>query len=409
MKFFPCYTQLDKMDCGPTCLRMIAKYYGRDYSIQYLREKSFITRQGVSMLGISDAAERIGFHTNGLQVSWEELIKNVTLPCILHWNQNHFVVLYNVKKKRNGHYILSISDPAGEKYTIDKDTFLRYWISTKDKQENLGTVLVLSPTPDFYEFEDDQNTIAKRNITYYIGYLRPYRSQLIQLLIGMGLGSILQLIFPFLTQAMVDQGIGNHNLSFITLVLIAQLFLFSTQLLIDFIRNWIILHINSRISISLISDFLTKLMKLPIRFFDSKNVGDILQRIKDNGRIKTFLTGSTLNILFSAVNFIIFAIILAYYKLSILLVFLLGNSLYVAWILLFMKYRRRLDYRRFSQSSIEQSNLVQLVTGMQEIKLTNSERHHRWKWEGIQVSLFKINLKGLALGQYQQSGSLFFS
>ena len=408
MKVFPNYKQLDAMDCGPTCLRMIAKYYGKSYSIQNLREKAFITREGVSMLGISDAAESIGFHTNGVQITFEQLAEEAPLPCILHWNQNHFVVCYGVKKRRKGEYEIKISDPAGEKYVLNKEQFLKCWISTRSEGEDMGTALLLEPTPDFYT-SDLEGEESKKSFRYFFRYLRPYRSQVIQLIIGLVVSSALALIFPFLTQAVVDQGIGNNNLSFIKLILIAQLVLFVTQLVVEFIRNWITLHVNTRISIALISDFLSKLMKLPLRFFDSKNIGDIMQRIGDNERIKSFLTGSTLTTLFSFANFIVFAIILAYYNLTILGVFVLGNTLYILWILLFLKYRRKLDMGRFAQASAEQSNLVQMVTGMQEIKLNNCEKQQRWKWERIQVKLFKISVKGLALGQYQQLGSIFFS
>ena len=407
-KSFPTYRQLDAMDCGPTCLRMIAKYYGRNYSIQYLREKSFITRRGVSMLGISDAAEVIGFRTNGVKITFEQLVSEKPLPCILHWNQNHFVVCYGISRKHNGDYEIKISDPAGEKYIMNREVFLKCWLSSRLGGEDTGTALLLEPTPDFYTQDDGLENPGK-NISYFFRYLHPYRSQIIQLIIGLLVGSVLSLILPFLTQAMVDQGIGNNNLSFITLVLIAQLILFVTQLAVEFIRNWITLHVNSRISISLISDFLSKLMKLPIRFFDTKNVGDIMQRIGDNDRIKSFLTGSTLTTLFSFVNFIIFAVILAYYNLTILGVFVLGNTLYISWILLFLRYRRKLDMARFSQASAQQSNLVQIVTGMQEIKLNNCEKQQRWKWERIQIKLFKISIRGMALGQYQQMGSVFFN
>lgn len=408
MKVFPNYKQLDAMDCGPTCLRMITKYYGKSYSIQNLREKAFITREGVSMLGISDAAESIGFHTNGVQITFEQLAEEAPRPCILHWNQNHFVVCYGVKKRRKGEYEIKISDPAGEKYVLNKEQFLKCWISTRSEGEDMGTALLLEPTPDFYT-SDLEGGESKKSFRYFFRYLRPYRSQVIQLIIGLVVSSALALIFPFLTQAVVDQGIGNNNLSFITLILIAQLVLFVTQLVAEFIRNWITLHVNTRISIALISDFLAKLMKLPLRFFDSKNIGDIMQRIGDNERIKSFLTGATLTTLFSFANFLVFAIILAYYNLTILGVFVLGNTLYILWILLFLKYRRKLDMGRFAQASAEQSNLVQMVTGMQEIKLNNCEKHQRWKWERIQVKLFKISVKGLALGQYQQLGSIFFS
>lgn len=414
-KPFPHYTQLEAMDCGPTCLRMIAKYYGRSYSLQTLREKSFITREGVSMLGISDAAESIGFRTQGVRLTVEQLLDNTPLPCILHWNQNHFVVCYHIGKKisfwhktEDPEYIFRIADPAGEKYDMCKEAFLQCWISSRQNNKDTGTALLLNPTPEFNTYEDDEEK-AEKKLDYFFRYLLPYKSQLFQLVIGMAVGSILALIAPFFTQAVVDQGIGNRNLSLITLILIAQLVLSITQMGMGFIQSWLSLHMNTRISISLISDFLSKLMKLPIRFFDAKNIGDILQRIGDHGRIQSFMTGTTLSTLFSFVNFFIFAFILAYYNLTILIVFLTGNILNTTWILLFMRYRRKLDHMRFAQSSANQSNLVQLVTGMQEIKLSNCEKQQRWKWESIQVKLFKISMKGMALGQYQQAGSTFFS
>lgn len=410
---FPHYLQLDSMDCGPSCLRMIAKYYGRSYSLQNLRERSFISRQGVSMLGISDAAESIGFRTQGVRISLEQLIEDAPLPCILHWNQNHFVVLYGIKKRKSllskkVNYTFKVSDPANGKYPIDKAGFKKCWISTKEGGKSSGTALLLAPTPDFYEQIDDKEQ-QKRNLSFYLRYLFPYKSQLCQLIVGMLIGSIFSLILPFLTQAVVDQGIGNSNLNFITLILIAQLVLSFTQIGVGFIQSWISLHMNTRISITLISDFLAKLMKLPIRFFDAKNIGDIMQRIGDHSRIQSFMTGTTISTLFSFFNFFIFAFIMAYYNLTILLVFLLGNLLYVGWVLSFMRYRRKLDNARFTQASANQSNMVQLITGMQEIKLNNCEKQQRWKWESIQVKLFKISIKGTALGQIQQGGSAFFS
>lgn len=407
IKSFPNYLQLDAMDCGPTCLRIIAKHYGRSYSLQTLRDKSFITRQGVSMLGISDAAESIGFRTQGLRITLDRLIEDMPLPCILHWNQNHFVVCYEITGKEGNHYF-RISDPARGKYKIDEQGFRKCWCSTKDGNEEAGTALALSPSPEFYEHEDERMG-GNRNIGYFFQYLFPYKSQLLQLVIGIMLGSIFSLILPFLTQAVVDQGINNNNLSLITLILVAQLILAVTQTGVSFIQSWITLHMNTRISITLISDFLMKLMKLPLHFFDSKNIGDIMQRIGDHSRIQAFMTGNALTTFFSLFNFIVFAFILVYYDVQILLVFIVGNTLYVLWIVFFMRYRRKLDNARFTQSSVNQSNMVQMITGMQEIKLNNCEKQQRWLWESIQVKLFKISIKSTALGQYQQIGSIFFS
>jgi len=405
MDLFPNYTQLDRMDCGPTCLKIIAKYYGRSISLQIIREKSHITKTGVSLLGISEAAESIGMRTRAVKLSFAQLEKERPLPCILHWNKEHFVVCYAITSGKNTK--IKISDPQGEKYILNKEDFLKLWIGQKEDAD-IGAALLLTPSSRFYQ-ENDIFQEKGHKLYHYFNYLIPYKSQFFQLFVGLLIGSIISLILPFLSQAMIDQGVNQQNLNIISLILIAQLVLFLTRLAMEFIRNWLTLHINTRVSISLISDFLAKLMKLPIRFFDTKNIGDIMQRIRDNGRIKSFLTGSTLVILFSFINFIVFSFILAYYSFSIFLIFLVGNILYVAWVFLFLKVRRKLDLVRFAQSSAEQSNLVQIITGMQEIKLNNCENQQRWKWEEIQVKLFRISMKSLAFGQYQQLGSAFFA
>lgn len=407
MRRFPHYLQFDAMDCGPTCLRMIAKYYGKSYSLETLRSRCFITREGVSMLGISDAAESIGFHTSGVRISLKQLKEDMPLPCILHWNQNHFVVCYAIDKKKDG-YHFHIADPASQLVTYREEELKHCWISTQVNGEGRGTALALEPSPEFDSWKNESDD-KKKNLSFFLKYLSPYRKQLVQLFLGILTVSLLQLIFPFLTQSLVDVGIRDGNQNFILLVLVAQFVVSASQLSVDFIRSWIILHMNTRINISLISDFLIKLMRLPLRFFDTKMIGDIMQRIGDHGRIESFLMGSSIVTLFSFVNFFIFGIILAYYDLLILGIFLLGNSLYIGWVLCFMKYRRELDIRRFSQSSSEQSSLIQLITGMQEIKLNNCEKQKRWQWERIQVKLFKISIKGLALGQIQQVGSVFFN
>lgn len=407
MKRFPDYRQLDSMDCGPTALRMVAKYWGKNYSLQTLRERSFITRRGVSMLGISDAAESIGLRTQGVKITINQLVNDVSLPTILHWNQNHFVVCYKIKRSKDGP-IFYIADPASGHVAYRQKEFAKCWISTSMNGEDVGTALLLEPSPGFYDADDEKDE-NKSNLRYFFRYLKPYKSGFVQLILAMVAASILQLILPFLTQSLVDTGIRDSNISFISLILIAQLVIFIARLSVDFIRSWVMLHINARINISLISDFLSKLMRLPLRFFDTKMIGDIMQRIGDHKRIEIFLTGSSLNTLFSFFNFIIFGIILGYYDMTILGIFLLGNGLYVLWVLAFMKYRRRLDIKRFNQSAKDQSNTYQLITGMQEIKLNNCETQKRWGWEQIQVRLYKISMKGLALGQFQQAGSVFFS
>lgn len=405
---FPHYHQLDSADCGPSCLRMIARHYGRTYTLETLRERCFITREGVSMLGISDAAESIGMRSMDVKISVEQLAKDAILPCILHWNQHHFVVLYKVSRHRKGGHRFHIADPASQKAVFRQEELERCWLAKKENGEDVGMALLLEPGPDFMAYEDEKRS-AKRDLFFFVRYLLPYKRQFLQLVIGMFLGMVLQIIFPFLTQSLVDVGIRSADLGFVSLILIAQLALFLSQLGVGFIRSWILLHVNSRVDITLISDFLMKLMCLPLRYFDTKNTGDIMQRIGDHGRIKSFLMGNSINILFSLLNFLVFGFILAYYNPIILLIFLFGNTCHVVWILSFMKYRRELDIRRFNQSAGEQSKLIQLIQGMQEIKLNNCEKQKRWEWERIQVKLFRISLRGLAIGQIQQVGSVFFT
>jgi ATP-binding cassette subfamily B protein len=411
MPKYPFYQQYDAMDCGATCLRMIAKHYGKTYTLETLRRKTSISREGVSILGISKAAEEIGFKTLGVKISFESLAEESPLPCIVHWKQTHFVVVYDIKlkKKSNGELAgyVRVADPAHGllKYSIAE--FLKLWVSDKKDGEDKGIALLFEPGAEFDNTEDEKPD--KTKFKFIFRYLRPYKKLIVQLFLGMLIGTGMQLIFPFLTQSIVDYGIGNNNLSFVVVILIAQLTLYTAQTAVEFIRSWILLHITTRINISIISDFLAKLMRLPLGFFDTKMIGDIMQRIGDHGRIENFLTSATLSTLFSAVNFVVFVCVLAFYNLYLLLIFLVASLLYVLWITIFLKRRRDLDFKRFTQASSEQSNLYQLITGMQEIKLNNCERQKRWEWESIQARLFRISIKGLVLSQYQQTGAFFIN
>ena len=396
-RFHHCH-QLNTMDCGPACLQMVARHYGRYYRLETLREKCFITREGVSMLGISDAAESIGMRSTGVRTGLKELRERAPLPCVLHWRNMHFVVLYRIRKGRKG-WLYDIADPASQLVTYKEPEFLDCWKSAVDSQgDPLGLALLLEPTPRFYEMEEEEETPGKRTLGYYARYFLPYKMLVGQILMGMLLGSVIQLAFPFLAQAMVDVGIGQRNLHFITAILLAQFMLFVSQLVVGFLRSWIMLHINTRIDVTLISEFLANLMRKPLRFFDSKKTGDILQRIGDHGRIKSFLMGNSVNILFSFVNFLIFTFVMGLYSRLVLAIFMTGHLFYVLWVFFFLKYRRELDIKRFNQSANEQSNLIQLVQGMQEIKLNNCEQKKRWEWEHIQVKLFRISVRSLAIG-----------
>lgn len=400
---FPFYKQLDAMDCGPTCLRMIARHYGKKFSVQQLREQSFIQRTGVNLLGISEAAASIGMRTTGVRTTLAKLKTQCKLPCILHWNQVHFVVLYRVEHKRNKWYFY-IADPAYGLLKYEEEELKRCWISTRQGGEEKGIALLLDVTPRFYETEPEK--YDRLSLWYLTGYVRPYRKALIQLLLGMLAGSVLQLVFPFLTQTIVDQGIGHRNLNFIQLILVAQLMLVFSRTLIEVIRRCILLHISTRVNVALIADFLSKLMRLPMRFFDSKLAGDLIRRIEDHDRIRQFLTQSVLNILFATLTVTVFSVVLALYNWKIFVVFVVFSALYVGWVRLFMRKRADLNRKNFEQMAVNQNNLMQLIYGMQDIKLLGCEQQKRWEWENIQASLFRIHMSSLNLGQWQQVGAV---
>jgi len=406
MSKFPYYTQHDMMDCGPTCLRMIAAWYGKQYPLEWLREHSFLNRSGVSLLGISEAAEQIGFRSIGVQIGYDKL-EEAPMPCVVHWDQTHFVVVYKISPASAKKKYVWVADPGAEKIRYTKEEFCRHWLSSCDEGGMTGIALLLEPTPDFYITKDHEDTPAKAGFLF--SYLRPYRRLIIQLLLGLVLGSMIQLLLPFLTQSVVDFGITNQNLNFIYLVLLGQLVLTFSSTVVEFIRGWILLHIGIRINISLISDFLSKLMRLPISYFDTKMTGDILQRVNDQTRIQNFLTGSSLNILFSLFNIVIFGLVLFLYSPLVFLIFAAGSLLYVLYVRIFMKKRAQLDHKRFAQQAENQSKLVQLVGGMQEIKLSACEQQKRWEWECIQARLFEVSVRSLALKQYQDSGAVFIN
>ena len=398
-KEFVSYRQHDSMDCGPSCLRMIAKFYGKSYSLQTLRDKCHITREGVSMLGISDAAESIGFRTVGVKLTWDQLRKELPLPCIIHWNQKHFVVVYDIDRKG----VVTVADPASGIIKYVSEEFQRNWLQSEGKE--YGSALILEPTAKFYREEGEVDN--KHGFQQLFKYLRPYRAYLLQILLAMLTASVINLLLPLINQLIVDKGVSSGSISFVAMLLIAQMMLTTGGMANSLIRNWLTLHTTSRVSISLISDFLCKLMKLPIAFFDSKMIGDIMQRIGDYNRIQSFLTGSLLSMVIAAISLLIYGVIMAGYNAQIFIVFTVGSALYVGWVVLFMKQRRSLDYLRFQQASANQSNIVQMISGMQDIKLNNCERKKRWNWENIQSKLFKVSVKSLSLGQIQEVGSTF--
>ncbi|MGB3974783.1 MAG: peptidase domain-containing ABC transporter [bacterium] len=398
---YPFYNQYDSKDCGPTCLRMVAKFYGKTFPQHYIKSTSYQKRSGTTLLGLSDAAEKLGFRTVGVKITWEQLASEVNMPCIVNWNQKHFVVVYRIEKDK-----IIVGDPAQGILKYDKKTFLTSWYSIVDDiKGKMGIVLLLEPTPSFYNSEDVKEN--KINFRHLLKYLKPHTKYLLNIALGILVGSVLSLIFPLLTQSIVDVGIGNNDLNFIIIILVAQVALIIGQAANSLIKNWLMLHLTTRVNISLVSDFLGKLMRLPIAFFDSKKVGDLLQRIGDFGRIQTFLTEVLISISMAIVGFVVYSFIMLGYNGFIFAVFLLGSILYIAWILIFLKRRRKLDYMRFQESASNQSSIIQIINGMQDIKLSNCEKKKQWEWEKIQVKLYDISIKGLTLAQTQHIGGLF--
>jgi ATP-binding cassette subfamily B protein len=395
---FPVYKQPDSKDCGPTCLRIIAKYYGKLISLQEIREYSETTRSGSNLLKLSEAAEAIGFKTIGARLDFNRL-KQAQLPLIVHWDKSHFVVVYRIKKDK-----VYLSDPAYGLICLSKPEFIVRWIGNgADDATKEGITLLLEVTPDFKKLKWEDSD--KRSLRFLFRYLFNYKNLLVQLCIGLLVGSLLQLIFPFLTQSIVDVGIQNQDIGFIYVVLMAQVMLFLGRTSVEVFRSWILLHLSTRINISLVSDFFIKLMNLPIAYFDTRMTGDIMQRIADHRRIENLLTGTTLSTLFSFFNFFVFGAVLFYYSLTIFLIFLGGSIIYILWVLYFMKRRRELDYKRFAQLSQEQSTVIELINGMQEIKMHNAEKQKRWGWEFVQASLFNVSIQTLSLEQTQGVGS----
>jgi ATP-binding cassette subfamily B protein len=402
MDNFPFYKQHDSSDCGAACLRMVARYYGRHYSLEYLREHSFLDKEGVSLMGIAHAAEKIGFRSLGVKTGLKRLQEDIPLPCIAHWEQDHFVVVYKLQNKK-----VFVANPEVGKLELEEEEFLNGWISDVVNTEPQGILLLLETTPDFFRREGEK--VSDTGFSFLWSYLRSYKRLLGQLMLGLLLGSAIQLIFPFLMQALVDKGVQLNDLKFVSLILAAQGMLFMSQVAVEFIRGWILLHIGTRVNINLVSDFLIKLMRLPMSFFDSKMTGDLLQRIYDNERIERFLTSSSLVTLFSIVNLVVFGAILLFYNTTIFLIFALAAGLYFGWVILFLQRRRTLDYRRFDQMAENQNKLIELVNGMQEIKLHNAERQKRWAWERIQARLFRVNVEYLTTDQLQRAGAAFIN
>ena len=403
---FKCIIQSDSMMCGITCLQMVCKHFGREVSLRTLSKLCVATSEGVSMLGVNEAANKLGLRTMCARTDFDTLSK-ATLPCVLHWNQNHFVVLYKVRKGR----IFYVADPGKGLVKYNLEEFGKHWVSTASQGEEKGIAMFLEPTLEFYshKVDNEEEDGSPRSFQFLFGYIKQYRKYFGQIVLGLLVGSLLQLILPFLTQSIVDVGIKNQNIGFIWLILLGQLMLTISRTAIDFIRRWLLLHISLRINISLVSDFFIKLLKLPMSFFDTKLMGDLMQRMGDHSRVNTFLTQQTLSIVFSLFTFVVFSIVLLSYNWLIFAIFMLGSLLYGGWLALFLRRRKVLDYELFEQQAINNNKTYEFITSMQEIKLQDCEQRRRWEWEDVQADLFNVQMKSLKLQQTQEAGSIFIN
>ena len=404
MSKFPFVRQRDSMQCGIACLQMICAHYGKKYSQDFLSNICYATTEGVSLLGIKDAAAKIGFYTISGRLTIDEL-SSATLPCILHWNQNHFVVLYKVKKGSKFY----IADPGKGLISYTIGEFKQHWIEVGQGEIEKGIAMFLEPTQAFYDNTNEHETRIEKPFKFLFGYVKQYRKYFFQIILGLFVGSLLQLALPFLTQSIVDIGIKNKDISFIWLILIGQLVITLSRTSVDFIRRWLLLHISMRINISLVSDFFIKLLQLPMSFFDTKLMGDLMQRIGDHSRVNSFLTQQTLNVAFSLISFAVFSCVLLVYNRLIFFIFLIGSILYGGWMALFLRRRKVIDYELFEQQAANNNKTYQFLTSMQEIKLQDCEQRRRWEWEDIQADLFHIQMKSLKLQQTQEAGSIFIN
>ncbi|CAM3982108.1 ATP-binding cassette, subfamily B [Pedobacter westerhofensis] len=408
MRNFPHYSQFDSIDCGPGCLQIISKFYGREYSLNLLRSLSNVGREGVSVLGICRAAEKLGFNSTPVKISFADFASRVQLPCIVHWQQNHFLVVYKITSK----YVY-LSDPGSSRQKVTVAAFLKNWISDVEDNEKIGIVIALEMLPAFKTINLEDSNIPQANKTeglkYLFEHLFSHKKVIIQIAFGLFFSTLFTLILPFLTQGIIDSGINEKDINFIYLLVFGQIAIYTGQLVIEFIQNWLLMYVGSRINVTMVSEFLSKIMAMPIKYFDTKLSGDLLQRIDDHKRIEKFLTSKTLGLIFQVLLFAAFVTVLAFYNTSVFVCFMIGTSGYIGWVLLFHRKRRIVDFQKFIELSKNQSKQIEIINGMQDIKLHNSERQKRWEWQEIQARLFDINLRYLSLEQYQRLGAKFIN
>lgn len=400
MKFcrFPVEYQMDSHDCGPASLKIIAKHFGKYYSLQYLRDRCGITKEGVSLHDISVGAENIGLRTLAVKCDVNEIVNSVPFPAIIFWDNNHFVVVYHADKKH-----IYVSDPARGRVKYSHETFKQGWYQ---RGENQGVLLAVEPTVDFKETKAEKE--QKRNsFLSILKYFTPYSRSFALIFVIMLIVTALQGVLPFISKAVIDVGIKTSDVNFINMILIGNISILLSVMVFNVLRDWILLHITARVNIALISDHLIKLMNLPVTFFENKLMGDILQRAQDHERIRSFIMNNSLSLIFSMLTFVVFAIILLIYNVVIFLIFLAGSALYVGWVLLFLNVRKKLDWEYFELLSRNQSYWVETVSAIQDVKINNYEKQRRWKWEEIQARLYHVNKRVLAITNMQNLGAQF--
>lgn len=400
MKFcrFPVEYQMDSHDCGPASLKIIAKHFGKYYSLQYLRDRCGITKEGVSLHDISVGAENIGLRTLAVKCDVNEIVNSVPFPAIIFWDNNHFVVVYHADKKH-----IYVSDPARGRVKYSHETFKQGWYQ---RGENQGVLLAVEPTVDFKETKAEKE--QKRNsFLSILKYFTPYSHSFALIFVIMFIVTALQGVLPFISKAVIDVGIKTSDVNFINMILIGNISILLSVMVFNVLRDWILLHITARVNIALISDYLIKLMNLPVTFFENKLMGDILQRAQDHERIRSFIMNNSLSLIFSMLTFVVFAIILLIYNVVIFLIFLAGSALYVGWVLLFLNVRKKLDWEYFELLSRNQSYWVETVSAIQDVKINNYEKQRRWKWEEIQARLYHVNKRVLAITNMQNLGAQF--
>ncbi|MDR0332470.1 MAG: peptidase domain-containing ABC transporter [Dysgonamonadaceae bacterium] len=395
---FPIEYQMDSQDCGPASLKIITKHFGKFYSLQYLRDRCGITKEGVSLLDLSTGAESIGLRSLAIKCTITDVVNSVPFPAILFWKESHFIVVYHADKKH-----VWVSDPAKGRIKYTHEEFRRGWYP---KGEQQGVLLAIEPTAEFKSTKAEKEQ-KKNNFMSILKYFVPYKRNFGLIFVIMLVVTLLQGMLPFISKAVIDVGIKTSDVKFINMVLIGNISILLSVMIFNVLRDWIMLHITARVNIALISDYLIKLMKLPVTFFENKLLGDILQRAQDHERIRNFIMNNSLSLIFSTFTFVVFAIILLIYNAIIFYIFLAGSILYVCWVLLFLSIRKKLDWQYFELLAKDQSYWVETVSSIQDVKINNYEKHRRWKWEEIQACLYHVNKRVLAITNAQNLGAQF--